>query len=149
MDQEIVSSMGRQVVLRAAALALLVACGPLLAQTVEADRLGRRCTGATLDTDPAAPCPDDVLRDNTAPRVVRPGTGPFAPSTPVSPVSPLPGTPVTSGGVTPGTSGSVTAQTLPGTPATSAGAAPGTPGSVSTQVAPGRTAVSGGTTPGR
>lgn len=143
--------MGNGVVFRVTSLALLFACGSLFAQapSVEADRLGRRCTTATLDTDPAAPCPDDVLRDRPEPRVVPPQSGPFIPATPVSPANPtLPGTPVTSGGVTPGTPGSMTSQTPPGTPATSAGAAPGTPGSVSSQIAPGRTAVSGGTTPG-
>lgn len=150
MNQKIATLVGKKHIFRVASLALLLACGPLFAQapSVEADRLGRRCTTATLGTDPAAPCPDDVLRDSTVPRVVRPGSGSFAPSMPVSPVSPLPGTPVTSGGVTPGTPDSMTTQTVPGTPATSVGPAPGTPGSVSSQVTPGRTAVSGGTTPG-
>src|SRR4051812_43893636 len=58
-------------------ITLCLACTGLWAQTssvpsVENDRVSRRCTGATLSTDSAAPCPDDVLQDRPVSPVVRP-----------------------------------------------------------------------------
>jgi hypothetical protein len=63
-----------------ALLAALLLAGFALAQTstnpsgVNTDRDDRRCTTATLSTDPTAPCPDDVLNDRPGvmPPVVRP-----------------------------------------------------------------------------
>ena len=117
-------------------LVLLATSAFSQAPSGENDRVSRRCTSATLNTDPAAPCPGDVLRDRPEPAAVP------APSDPLpvggqgaTNAQPLPGTPTTSGGTTPGTattSGGIT----PGVPNTSVGAAPGTP------------ATSVGTTPG-
>jgi hypothetical protein len=65
-----------------ASLAALLLAGSALAQTipgsnpsgVDADRVDRRCTSATLSTDALAPCADDVLNDGprVSPVVVRP-----------------------------------------------------------------------------
>jgi hypothetical protein len=137
---------------RLLAMGLLLACGHAFAQAPagEGDRVARRCTGATLGTDPSAPCADDVLKDTSAPRVVRPPVDTTVPvSPPNSGTSTLPGAPVTSGGVTPGTPASVTSQTTPGTPSTSSGAAPGTSGSMTSQTTPGTPNTSVGTTPGK
>lgn len=105
------------------------AAGQALAQTgVEVGRVSRHCTGATLNTDPAAPCADDVLRDRVEVPVVRSPGEPLPPATPVGAIQPIPGSPVTSGGTTPGapmTSGGTT----PGVGANAAGTTRLTPGS--------------------
>jgi hypothetical protein len=65
-----------------ASLAALLLGGSALAQTipgsnpagVDADRVDRRCTSATLSTDASAPCANDVVNDGprVSPVVVRP-----------------------------------------------------------------------------
>jgi len=58
-------------------LAALLLAGSVLAQTIpgpDAARSDRRCTSATLSTDPSTLCPDDVLNDRpgSSPTVLRP-----------------------------------------------------------------------------
>lgn len=144
---------------RAISIALLLAGGSVFAQApgVEADRVSRRCTGATLNTDPSAPCQDDVLRDRAdAPKVVglpgvpavpgatgAAGTGTL-PGAPVTSGNTIPGASPTSGGTTPGTS---IPQPTAGSPSTSGGITPGTSGTSSGST-PGAPVTSGGTIPG-
>jgi hypothetical protein len=127
----------------------LVLAGTAIAQvpSVENPRVSRHCTGATLNTDPTAPCADDVLRDRPEPAAVRSPSEPLPAADPAATsTQPLPGAPNTSGGITPGTaatSGGVT----PGVPNTSVGTTPGTP-ATSVGSTPGSPTTSGGTTPG-
>lgn len=126
----------------------LVIAGTAVAQVPSVDnpRVSRRCTSATLNTDPAAPCVDDVLQDRPAPAVRSPAEPLPVGGESSTSTQPLPGAPTTSGGLTPGTpatSGGVT----PGVPNTSAGTAPGAP-ATSVGSTPGSPTTSGGTTPG-
>src|SRR5687768_18545443 len=51
----------------------MVLAGTAIAQvlSVENPRVSRHCTGATLNTDPTAPCADDVLWVRAEPAAVR------------------------------------------------------------------------------
>ena len=105
--------------------AMLAAPAFSQAPGVDNGRVSRHCTGATLNTDPAAPCADDVLRDRPEAPAVR------------APSEPLPT----------GAQGATSTQPLPRAPNTSVGTTPGTP-TTSVGSTPGSPTTSGGTTPG-
>jgi hypothetical protein len=117
-----------------APLAALLLAGSALAQTipspnpsgVDADRVDRRCTSATLTTDASAPCSDDVLNDGprVLPVVVR------------APGNSTAGSGNTSAGTTtqpsPSSTGTASTGTTGNTGAGSTGASMGTTGMPST-----------------
>jgi hypothetical protein len=125
----------------------LVFAGTAFSQvpSVENPRVSRHCTGATLSTDPTAPCADDVLQDRPVPPAVRSPSEPL-PIEGATSTQPVPGAPTTSGGITPGTS-ATSGGITPGVPNTSVGTTPGTP-ATSVGSTPGSPTTSGGTTPG-